>query len=96
VPGLLDVRHSLERTIALWFLLVAAISIGLGVVTFRGVNETAVDEKWVGHTQEVLLRMERTFSLVKDAESGTRGFVMTFEPRFLEACLRALPLIELG
>ena len=83
--GTLDLRYSLERTVGLWFLLVAAISIGLGVVTFRGVGDSAVHENWVGHTHEVLRKVERIFSMLKDAESGARGFVITSEPRYLES-----------
>ncbi len=87
-------RQSLERTVGLWFALVAAISIALGVVTFRSVTGSTENDAWVEHTQIVLRGLERMFSQVKDVESATRGFIVTGQANFLEHRDRALPLIE--
>jgi PAS domain S-box-containing protein len=88
------VTKSLERTVALWFALVAAISVALGLVTFRSLAVSADDDSWVGHTHIVLRSLERTNSLLRDAESSVRGYVISGKPHLLEPFERSLPLIE--
>jgi len=88
------VRYSLQWTVALWFAAVAAISIALGVVTFRSVARSSTDVAWVEHTHVVLGGLERAFSLLKDVESAGLGFAFNGEAAYLEPRDRALPLIE--
>ena len=42
------------------------------------------DAEWVAHTREVITGLENIFSLMKDAETGFRGYVITGDPRYLE------------
>jgi signal transduction histidine kinase len=51
-------------------------------------------EQWVDHTWEVLARVERMVSSAKDAETGSRGYLLTGQDRFLQpyrAARRDLP-----
>jgi len=41
-------------------------------------------EKWVDHTNTVIGRLETIISLMKDAETGQRGFLLTGNEKFLE------------
>ncbi|HUI84189.1 MAG TPA: CHASE3 domain-containing protein [Candidatus Binatia bacterium] len=41
------------------------------------------DQAWVAHTQQVLLQLSETESLLDDAESGQRGYLYTGELRYL-------------
>ena len=87
-------RHSIQRTVAVWFAVVGAISLFLGVITLRSVAGASEEGAWVEHTHIVLRKLERMFSSLKDAESATRGFIVTAEPRYLEPRDHALPMIE--
>jgi PAS domain S-box-containing protein len=41
------------------------------------------NQAWVRHTSKVLLQLSDTESLLKDAETGQRGYLYTGEPRYL-------------
>jgi two-component system, sensor histidine kinase and response regulator len=88
------VRKSLERTVALWFALVALISVALGLRTFQSVAETAKVNSLVEHTHVVLRMLERTTSLLWDQESSVRGYVVTGKPNLIEPFERTLPEVE--
>ncbi len=92
--GCLDVTKSLERTVASWFALVTLISISLGFLTFRSLAESSNDVRWVEHTHDVLRLLERAGSLLGEAESSVRGFVITGKDPILEPFERDLPRIE--
>ncbi len=62
----------------------------------RIVDEWADRDSWVEHTHVVLRKLERMLSAIKDAESGTRGFLSTGVPSYLEQHDRAIPVIEDG
>lgn len=57
-----------------------ALATGAGVLALRAQQE-ALD--WVVHTHEVIEELERTSSLLKDAETGQRGYLLTGNPSFL-------------
>ena len=40
--------------------------------------------RWVVHTHEVIEGLEDVLSVLKDAETGQRGFVLTGQQRYLE------------
>ena len=44
---------------------------------------------WVDHTWEVIAQVERIMSYAKDAETGSRGYLLTGEQRFLEPAQNA-------
>jgi PAS domain S-box-containing protein len=48
------------------------------------------DHTWVDHTRRVLLEISRTESLLKDAETGQRGFLYTGDPAYLAPYQQAL------
>ncbi len=52
------------------------------------------DQAWVGHTQQVLLQLSNTESLVKDAETGQRGFLYTGEAEYLAPYELAIKQID--
>jgi PAS domain S-box-containing protein len=55
-----------------------------GLIIRRQLAVQVDDQTWVGHTQEVLLQLSNTESLLKDAETGQRGFLYTGEAQYLE------------
>src|ERR1700753_2972687 len=52
-------------------------------VTRRQIAVQDSNQDWVEHTQRVLLELTTGESLIKDAETGQRGFLYTGEDRYL-------------
>ena len=68
---------------ALILLPILALLSASGALLYRHVNLLAERSLWVAHTEEVLLEAEQVFSLLKDVETGARGYLLTRDPRFL-------------
>jgi signal transduction histidine kinase len=62
----------------------AAGLILIGILAFHSFNFTVERSKWVDHTQEVLRRSELLFSVLKDAETGMRGYIISHDSAYLE------------
>ena len=61
--------------------LVVAVNAGLA---FRAINALLVSEHWVEHTWQVINQVETIMSSAKDAETGSRGFILTGEETYLQ------------
>src|SRR3981081_566866 len=67
---------------------VAAITF-ISLLTYRSLQTRAIAAQRVTRTLEVLQRLESILSLVKDAETGQRGFLLTGEDPYLEPNINA-------
>ncbi|MGO9598242.1 MAG: PAS domain S-box protein [Isosphaeraceae bacterium] len=65
---------------ALGMVIIVAIAIQTQVL----MQQLSEANRWVVHTHQVLEGLERFVSLLKDAESGQRGFLLTGDGRYLE------------
>jgi PAS domain S-box-containing protein len=76
------------RQASFWFavVLIAATSF----LAYRGLQQLLTVSASVDRTQDVLLQLEYVSSLLKDAETGQRGFVITGEEPFLDPYREAL------
>jgi methyl-accepting chemotaxis protein len=74
---------------ALSFILLAAI----GVVAYRSIATLTKTSYAVDHSHVVLDRMSTLQSLMKDAETGQRGFVITGDSSFLAPYQAAVPAV---
>src|SRR5580692_5864908 len=72
------------RKIAAGFTLAFVLLVVVGLSAYRGVVSLTETSYLVAHSQQVLDRLATTFSLLKDAETGQRGFVITGDESFLE------------
>ncbi|MBA4020419.1 MAG: hypothetical protein C0483_24930 [Pirellula sp.] len=61
-------------------------SCGISVYRTRQLHDDAV---WVAHTHEVIGALSDVLSLMKDAETGQRGYLITSDAAFLEPYLTA-------
>ncbi len=86
--------RSLKRTVAFWSVLVAAISICLGIVTLWSAAATSGDEAAVAHTQNSLRMLDQILSLLRSAESSSRGFLLTGKPEPLANFEESIPRID--
>jgi signal transduction histidine kinase/CheY-like chemotaxis protein len=50
--------------------------------------------QWVSHTHEVLAELEGTLSSVADAQTATRGYIITGQEAFLEPYQAAVPAVR--
>ncbi|MGC3970666.1 MAG: CHASE3 domain-containing protein [Pirellulales bacterium] len=64
-------------------LVVLAIVVGIGISVFR-TRQLHDDALLVSHTHEVIENLAETLSLLKDAETGQRGYIITGDRKFLE------------
>jgi methyl-accepting chemotaxis protein len=72
------------RKIAAGFALSSVLLIAIGAVAYTSINKLTSTSQWVIHTHEVLEHIVGVLSLLKDAESGQRGYVITGDEAFLE------------
>lgn len=55
-----------------------------GVFLMRSFSDVKKHQTMVAHTYEVLSNIDQVFSLLKDAETGARGFTLSNDPSYLE------------
>src|SRR5581483_23507 len=66
------------------FIVLLALLLVNTAVIHRQVSKQVASHSAVVHTNEILIQLERTESLLKDAETGQRGYLYTGEPGYLE------------
>ncbi|HEY4971355.1 MAG TPA: CHASE3 domain-containing protein, partial [Steroidobacteraceae bacterium] len=72
------------RKIAAGFALSFVLLIAVGAVAYTSINKLSSTAQWVTHTHEVLEHIASVLNLLKDAETGQRGYLITGEEPFLE------------
>ncbi|NJL86166.1 MAG: PAS domain S-box protein [Leptolyngbyaceae cyanobacterium SM1_1_3] len=80
--------ETVRQQTSLWLAVGAVTAVALLVVnvimTFHNTQQLNNDAKWVAHTHKVIISLKNILSLVKDAETGQRGFIITGETVYLE------------
>ena len=84
---------SVVKKTSLAFILALLLLSGIGFVSYRSTLDLTADAELVKHTHEVLERLESLLSLMTDAETGQRGFLITGNDEFLEPYDRAVKSI---
>jgi PAS domain S-box-containing protein len=56
----------------------------IGVSAYVSTQRLLEANRWVTHTHQVIEGLEQVLSVLKDAETGQRGFVLTGQQRYLE------------
>src|SRR5258708_30205909 len=72
------------RKIAAGFTLSFLLLTVIGAVAYRGINSLTTTSRLVTHTHEVLEHISEMIGLLKDAETGQRGYIITGNDSFLE------------
>ncbi len=80
------------------------ISIGIGsalallvvntVVSYRNISQLIQNDRLVSHTHRVIGKLEQVLSILKDAETGQRGYLLTGDPQYLEPYQRAIAQVN--
>src|SRR3954449_8841108 len=76
------------------FAVLLVILIGNGLVTRRQVGEQIASEQRLADSRRMMLELEKTESLLKDAETSQRGFLYTGDARYLDPLEKATTQIE--
>jgi methyl-accepting chemotaxis protein len=71
------------RKVASGFALAFILLAGIGAVAYRSINSLVSTSYFVTHTHEVLEHVAMVVSLMKDAETGQRGYVITGDESYL-------------
>ena len=65
------------------FVLLVLLLIGNALLTKRQLDVQVRNQDWVQHTRQVLYELEQTESLLLDAETGQRGYLLTGDAKYL-------------
>src|SRR5207302_5901928 len=65
-----------------------------GFLSYWSLNRLIMNNAAVAHTHEVLAELETVLSLLKDAETGQRGYLLTGNPEYLEPYDKARTKID--
>ncbi|MEO6355819.1 MAG: CHASE3 domain-containing protein, partial [Ferruginibacter sp.] len=75
---------SLKRNLLVGFGISLLILITSSVASYISINNLLKSAALVNHTNTVVQKLEQTLSVMKDAETGQRGFLLTGKDEFLE------------
>src|ERR1700710_3042483 len=56
----------------------------VGFISYQTVDQLLYSNQWVQHSNLIMQKLERTLSVMKDAETGQRGYLLTNRKAFLE------------
>ena len=73
---------------------VAAFFVASGIVSYLNIDSVRRNSADVTRTHDVLMTIEELFSLVQDAETGNRGYLVTGVESYLQPYTNALPQID--
>ncbi len=82
------------KKIAFGFAVCFVLLLAIGLVAYRSLETLTKTSYAVTHTYQVLGRIDGIISLLKDAETGQRGFVITGDENYLEPYQAALGAID--
>ncbi|HEY2370107.1 MAG TPA: CHASE3 domain-containing protein, partial [Polyangiaceae bacterium] len=86
----MGVTWTFGRKIGLGFALALAVMLVIGSVSYRSTGVLVDNNRAVTHSHQVLEGLSHVLSLMKDAETGQRGFVITGDEAYLEPYQRSL------
>jgi PAS domain S-box-containing protein len=76
------------------FVLLLVVLVANAIITARQLRIQVGNQAWVARTQQVRFELSQTESLLKDAETGQRGFLYTGDPKYLGPYDLAVTQIE--
>jgi len=77
-------KLTLNQKILTGFIASTIILTAVAVFSFRNSEKFIDTNQWVNHTHEVLYEFDQVLAATVDAETGTRGFIITGDEAFLE------------
>lgn len=87
-------RWSVGTKIAAGYVIALLMLLMIGIISYRNTGELVNANQLEKHTYQVLEKTELLISLLKDAESGQRGYIITGNESYLEPYNLALANID--
>ncbi len=87
----MDSTWTFGKKIAAGFALAFGLLVAVGVVAYRSIHTLTQTSYAVTHSHLVLEHLATTLSLMKDAETGQRGFIITGDDSYLAPYQSAVP-----
>src|ERR1700761_3120998 len=78
-------RPGVLRNLQIGFGLSLLLLVITSVASYSSINNLLDQSQWVDHTDSVLIKIDRIQSLLRNAESGQRGDLLTGDTTFLRA-----------
>lgn len=79
-----SIMRMTKRNLALGFGFLLLL-LGLNAaISYSNTQRLIQNNRWVTHTYQVVAQLDRELSLAQDVETGTRGFIITGQEKFLE------------
>ena len=88
-PEGLRSRHA-RRLILAGLLVPCVLIVVPAIIVYRAERQLATSFRWVEHTLKVEQQLTRVLTLIVDAETGQRGFILTSSETYLAPYYRAL------
>lgn len=80
---------SIKRQLQVVFAVSIVFVLISSIASYYSNQKLIESSKWVNHTNEVLREAENIISILKDAETGQRGYILTKDSAFLEPYFKA-------
>jgi PAS domain S-box-containing protein len=77
-------KNGLNRSLQYWFGISIFILVVISAVSYTIITNLLESRELVDHSNDVILKLEKVMSLVKDAETGQRGYMLTDRDVFLQ------------
>ena len=75
---------TIDKKIASGFALTLVVLVVIGFLAYQSTTRLIENNRWVAHTHEVVAHLETMLSVLKDAETGQRGYLLTGMDPYLE------------
>jgi methyl-accepting chemotaxis protein len=86
----MKIEWTIGKKLGTGFGLTLVLLLIIGGVSYFSISSLIENAKLVAHTHQVLENLEAVLSLLKDAETGQRGFLLTRQERYLKPYEEAL------
>jgi diguanylate cyclase (GGDEF)-like protein len=78
-----NLNAKMRKSLVRRYILLATLSLSVGLATQISLGVAAENRRSTAHTQAILQHTERTLSLLKDAETGQRGYLLVGKDYYL-------------
>jgi len=76
-------KSGLNRSLQYWFGISIFILVVISAVSYTFITNLLESRNLVDHSNEVILKLEKVMSIMKDAETSQRGYILTDQDDFL-------------
>lgn len=77
-------KFSVGAKIGAGFILALVILLAIGTTSYRNIASMIDAAAWKSHTYQVIADLESLLSILKDGETGERGYIITGQTEYLE------------